>query len=62
MTALELRIKTESEIEHVLNWSPLKLSLLYKSLYNSGYRTDGLDFRIDVLLRAEIKEETTKRC
>jgi len=62
MTTLELKIKTESDIEYVLNWSPLKLCLLYKSLYNSGFRTDGLDFRIDALLRAEVKEETTKRC
>ena len=62
MTALELRIKTESEIEHVLNWSPLKLSLLYLALYNSGYRTDGLDFRIARLLQSGVKEETTPRC
>ena len=57
MTSLDLLKKTESDIEHVLQWTPLKLSLLYKSLYFLGYRTEGLDYKIDALLKAELKEQ-----
>lgn len=54
MTTLELRKQIEDKVNPVLEWTPLELSILYKALRASGYSTDGLDFRIDKWLLAQV--------
>ena len=58
VTLTDYRKTVEDEILSIVtNWRQVKKDLLYKFLHCEGCRIEGIDYKIEQALRAEVKEQ-----
>lgn len=60
VTLTDYRTGLENDIlATVSSWRQVKKDILYRFLYCEGCRIEGIDYKIEQALRAEVKEQNS---